>query len=145
MTPEHEALVKASWRRFEPVADEWAIVFYQRLFQLHPDSRTLFATTEMTDQPRKFAGMLGWIVLALDQPDRLVAEVARLGRRHQAYGVRDADYASMGAALLWTLEQAFGVEWTPELQAAWAEAFLLLSWVMRRAALKATVEFPAIA
>ena len=142
MTPEHEALVKASWRRFEPFADDWAAVFYRRLFELHPASRALFPGTEMAAQQRKFVQMLGWIVGALGSPERLVSEIARLARRHQAYGVRDADYASAGAALLWTLEQAFGSEWTSELKAAWTEAFLLLSWVMRRAALKATGEFP---
>ena len=78
----------------------------------------------------------------MGNPEGLVSEVARLGRQHQTYGVRDADYASAGAALLWTLEQAFGHDWTPDLQAAWTEAFLLFSWVMRRAALKATGEFP---
>jgi hemoglobin-like flavoprotein len=67
-----------------------------------------------------------------------------VGQRHQVYGVRDSDYPSAGAALLWTLEQAFGSEWTPELRAAWTEAFLLFSWVMRRAALKATGEFPVL-
>jgi nitric oxide dioxygenase len=144
VTPEHEGLVKASWRRFEPFAEEWAAVFYQRLFELHPASRALFAGTDMPAQQRKFAQMLGWVVQALSSPERLVSEVVRLARRHQAYGVRDRDYASAGAALLWTLEQAFGSEWSAELQAAWTEAFLLFSWVMRRVALKATGEFPAV-
>ncbi len=145
MTPEHEALVRASWRRFEPFADDWATVFYRRLFELHPASRGLFAGAEMAAQQQKFVQMLGWVVGTLGSPERLVSEVARLARRHHAYGVHDSDYSSAGAALLWTLEQAFGPEWTPELRAAWAEAFLLLSWVMRRAALKATGEFPALA
>jgi hemoglobin-like flavoprotein len=144
MTPEHEGLVRASWRRFEPFAEDWAAVFYRRLFELHPASRALFAGAEMPALQRKFGHMLGWMVQSLGNPERLVSEVARLGRRHQVYGVRESDYPSAGAALLWTLEQAFGPEWTPELQAAWAEAFLLFSWVMRRAALKATGEFPAI-
>jgi hemoglobin-like flavoprotein len=84
------------------------------------------------------------MVRSLGNPELLVSEVAQLGQRHQVYGVRDSDYPSAGAALLWTLEQAFGSEWTPELRAAWTEAFLLFSWVMRRAALKATGEFPAL-
>ena len=143
MTPQHEALVRESWRRFEPFAEDWAAIFYRRLFQLHPASRAWFAGTEMLTQRRKFSQMLGWMVHSLGNPERLVSEVARLARRHHAYGVRDSDYPSASAALLWTLEQAFGAEWTPELQAAWAEAVLLFSWVMRRAALKATGEFPA--
>jgi hemoglobin-like flavoprotein len=142
MSPEHEGLVRASWRRFEPFARDWAPVFYSRLFEVHPRSRALFAATDMHLMQNKFGDMLGWMVQSLGNPERLVSEVARLGRQNQTYGVRDADYASAGAALLWTLEQAFGHDWTPDLQAAWTEAFLLFSWVMRRAALKATGEFP---
>ena len=93
---------------------------------------------------QKFGHVLGWMVQSLGNPERLVSEVAQSGQRHQVYGVRDSDYPSAGAALLWTLEQAFGSEWTPELRAAWTEAFLLFSWVMRRAALKATGEFPSL-
>lgn len=145
MTPDGEALVRASWRRFEPFAEEWAALFYARLFEIHPAARVLFTGADLGRQRRKLVQTLGWIVASLDHPERLVSEVARLGRRHAGYGVRDEDYASVGAALLWTLEQAFGPEFTPELRSAWAEAFLLLSWVMRRAAGRATGEFPAIA
>jgi nitric oxide dioxygenase len=48
--------------------------------------------------------------------------------------VKDDDYASIGAALLWLLEQVLGEEFTPELKDAWSEAYLLVASVMRRAA-----------
>lgn len=90
MTPEHEGLVRASWRRFEPFAKDWALVFYRRLFELHPGSRALFSGADMPVLQHKFRHMLGWMVQSLGNPERLVSEVARLGRRHQAYGVRDS-------------------------------------------------------
>ena len=78
--------------------------------------------------------MFGDIVRSLDQPAELVPEVAAPGRRHTHYGVKDPDYESMGAALLWTLEPGLGEAFTPELREAWSEAYLLVATVMRRAA-----------
>lgn len=78
--------------------------------------------------------MLAEIVRVLDRPAELVPEVAGLGHRHVGYGVKNDDYASVGAALLWLLDQVLGEEFTPELREAWSEAYLLVSSIMRRAA-----------
>src|SRR5262249_34652535 len=83
MTPEHARLVRAGWRRFEPFAKDWAVVFYRRLSELHPGSRALFSVADMPVLQHKFGHMLGWMVQSLGNPERLVSEVARLGRRHQ--------------------------------------------------------------
>ena len=53
-----------------------------------------------------------------------------LAKRHVGYGVKAADYAPVGAALLWTLEQGLGEQWTPALAAAWRAAYTLLSEFM---------------
>jgi hypothetical protein len=42
---------------------------------------------------------------------------------------RCARWAS-GAALLWTLEQGLGAEFTPEVKAAWTETYTALAGVM---------------
>jgi hemoglobin-like flavoprotein len=90
--------------------------------------------------------MLAQIVHAIDRPDQLVSSVAALGRRHVHYGVKDADYESVGAALLWTLEQGLDDAFTPEVRAAWAEAYLTVATVMRRAAMREQItgERPAV-
>ena len=54
-----------------------------------------------------------------------------LGRRHAAYGVRDADYDTVGAALLGTLGDAHGAAFDAELRAAWAAAYGLVAGAMR--------------
>src|SRR6516165_10653891 len=43
---------------------------------------------------------------------------------------RPEHYALVGSALLWTLEQGLGDEFTPALRAAWAAAYCALSEVM---------------
>ncbi len=134
MRPETERLVRESWSRFEPVAERSAGFFYEKLFELNPEARRLFARTDMEAQGRKVMQMFAEIVRTLDQPQALISEVADLGRRHVHYGVRDSDYDSVGTALLWTLEQGLGPEFTAEVRNAWTETYLLLSSVLRRAA-----------
>jgi hemoglobin-like flavoprotein len=134
MTAEQLELVRTSWQHFEPTLREAGAQFYERLFALDPAVQRLFAAIDMAEQERKLMAMFAEIVRVLDQPDQLVSDVAALGRRHVHYGVKDGDYESVGAALLWTLEQGLGDAFTAEVQAAWTEAYLLVATVMRRAA-----------
>ncbi len=144
MTPHQIHLVRQSWRRFAPPAPEAAAAFFHRLFELNPECRGVFGDIDLAHQGGKLMRMLHEIVRLLDQPEALIGEVARLGTRHATYGVRDSDYGSVGAALLWTLERELGPAFDEETRSAWAEAYLLVAWVMRRAVGRATGEFPAL-
>ena len=70
------------------------------------------------------------VVKSLDRLDQIVPAVQALGRRHAGYGVREAHYATVGAALLWTLEQGLGAAFTPPVRNAWATAYGILASVM---------------
>ena len=61
----------------------------------------------------------------LEKPDSL--------RRHVRYGVQDAHYETVGAALLWTLERGLGEAFTPAVREAWAETYTVLATVMKGA------------
>ena len=110
MTPEQQALVRESWRQFQPWAGASGFHFYEQLFALDPALERLFADTEIEQQEGKLLAMLGEIVRALDHPVELVPELAGLGRRHVQYGVSDGDYDSVGSALLWSLLHLAGVQ-----------------------------------
>ncbi|MGH7519425.1 MAG: globin family protein [Gemmatimonadales bacterium] len=145
MTPQQIHLVRHSWCRFAPLASGATAAFYERLFELNPGCRSLFGATDLADQGCKLMRMLDEIVHLLDQPEALIGEVVRLGTRHAAYGVRDSDYGSVGAALLWTFERQLGPAFDEETRSAWAEAYLLIARVMWRAVGRATGEFPVVA
>jgi nitric oxide dioxygenase len=49
------------------------------------------------------------------------------------YGVTLEQYATVGTALLWALERGMGSGWTPDVQRAWIELYLLIEGVMKRA------------
>ena len=50
------------------------------------------------------------------------------------YGVKAADYDTVGRALLDTLREGLGPGFTPEVEAAWTKAYVTLSGVMISAA-----------
>ena len=134
MTFEREELVRHTWALLSDRLPALADAFYGRLFDIAPETRSLFHGTDMREQHRKFTTMLAGIVARLDLPEQLVPEVAALGRRHAAYGVADRDYTLVGDALVWALEHELGEAMTPLARLAWLEAYLIMASLMRRGA-----------
>jgi len=133
VTPHQIDLVQASWKQVVPVAETAAQMFYGRLFFLDPSLRHLFLG-DMRDQGRKVMAMLSYTVNGLNRLDVLLPAVRALGRRHATYGVRPEHYFTVGAALLWTLEQGLGAAFTPAVPEAWVAAYGVLADTMRDAA-----------
>lgn len=132
------ALVKTTWAMVEPIADEAATLFYERLFLVDPSLRDLFPT-EMAEQRAKLMKTIGVAVKALDRIETIVPVVRELGRRHLDYRVEEKDYDTVGAALLWTLGAGLGPAFTDEARAAWGETYGLLAETMKAGA-RETVE-----
>jgi hemoglobin-like flavoprotein len=128
------ALVQRSWEQVLPIADQAAQLFYSRLFQLDPSLRPMFAHSDMKEQRKKLMQMITVAVRGLERLHELVPAVQALGRRHVGYGVTDAHYDTVGAALLWTLEQGLGEAFTPETREAWTATYVTLAGVMKGAA-----------
>src|SRR5215207_10191952 len=133
MLPEQHLLVQRSWALAAARGDELARRFYARLFEIDRGAARLFAGLDMAAQHRKFTGMLAAIVGVLDDPDTMVPGLAALGRRHAAYGVHEAHYATVGEALLHALGATLGDALSADARAAWADAHALIGAVMRRA------------
>ena len=129
MTPQQVNEVQASFAKVVPIADRAAALFYGRLFEMAPETRALFRSA-MNRQGRKLMSTLVTIVNSLGDFDALVPVVRDLAKRHVAYGVVPEHYALVGSALLWTLEQGLGEEFSPTLRAAWEAAYSALSEVM---------------
>jgi len=135
MTPEQIALVRESFAKVVPIREQAAALFYDRLFAIDPSTRPLFRG-DMRSQGAKLMAAIGAVVKSLDRLETMLDDLRALARRHDRYGVREAHYASVGAALLWTLEQGLGADFTPQVREAWATAYGLL----RSAMIAATAE-----
>lgn len=129
MTPELVDRVIASFEQVAPQSQALATRFYDTLFRLDPDSRALFHTA-IDQQARKLVDMLAAIVDSLRHPERLQALFRQLGERHAGYGVSEAQYDHVGAALLICLRETLGPGFDEETEAAWASLYAELAETM---------------
>ena len=129
MNPQQIDLVRHSFALVQPIATQAAALFYDNLFQADPSLRALFRG-DMAQQGERLMSMIGAAVGLLDRPDTLVPVLQKLGARHGGYGVVDAHYATVGDALLRTLEQGLGDAFTPDTRAAWASMYGIVSRTM---------------
>ena len=118
ITPEQINLVQQSFRQVEAIRDTAAKLFYAPLREIDPSTAPLFATSDMPVQGHKLMAALAMAVNGLGNPERVIPAVQDMARRHLRYGVVKSQYASVGAALLWTLGQVLGADYTPEAEAA---------------------------
>ena len=136
MTPEQIKLVQDSFEIVKTNAEQAAQLFYNRLFDLNPNLRSMF-NESIQEQGRKLMSVLASAVGSLNNLDKVVPVVQDLGLRHHHYGVTHQDYDTVGQALIWTLEQGLGDKFTEATKAAWLEVYGVLSSVMKEAAAKA--------
>jgi hemoglobin-like flavoprotein len=74
MTPEQAILVKTSWAKVVPIADQAASLFYKRLFELDPTVRSLFKG-DMREQGVKLMQVIAVAVEAVDRLETIMTAV----------------------------------------------------------------------
>ena len=126
MTPEEVALVQTSFARVAPLADEAAQIFYNRLFEIAPQVRSLFPH-DMAEQRHKLMTTLAVVVNGLDKLETILPAASALAKRHVGYGAQPGHYPVVGEALLWTLERGLGDGWNNDVAAAWTAAYTTLA------------------
>lgn len=137
VTPEEVSLVQSSWAKVEPISDTAADLFYGKLFELDSSLKELFPD-DMVEQKKKLMQTLAVCVNGLNDLGEIVPAVQALGKRHNDYKVKEEHYATVGAALLWTLEQGLGEDFTPETKSAWTTVYGVLAGTMKEAAAAVT-------
>lgn len=126
-------LVQDSWQKVAAIAPQAAELFYHNLFTADPSLKPLFKG-EMPEQGKKLMQMIGAAVGKLNDLPTLVPILQGLGKRHAGYGVEDSHYQTVGAALLKTLGQGLGADFTEEVKEAWTSVYTVMADVMVAAA-----------
>jgi len=129
VTPNQIDLVQSSFAKVAPIAETAAGLFYGRLFDIAPEVNPLFRG-DMKEQGRKLMTTLAVVVNGLKTPEIILPAAKALAVKHVGYGVSPEHYVPVGAALIWTLEQGLGDDFSPETRDAWTAAYTLLSGVM---------------
>ena len=132
MTPKQIDLVQTTFRQVVTNVDEAAGRFYAHLFALAPELRPLF-TSNMHHQGDKFLAALAIMIFNLDRewPGGVPPFIQHLGLRHAHHGIPHTAYAVAWQALLQTLAEMLGAQFTPEVEKAWERLFACLTNAMK--------------
>ncbi|MCW5966723.1 MAG: hypothetical protein KIT83_21975, partial [Bryobacterales bacterium] len=101
---------------------EAGLAFYGRLFEVAPGVRPMFPAS-LENQAEKLIKTLKVLVASLERLDTVVPVLRELGRKHVAYGAQPGHYGVVGSTLLWTLREALGEDFTPEVEQDWQHLF----------------------
>ncbi|MGB3612740.1 MAG: globin family protein [Elainellaceae cyanobacterium] len=124
------ALLEQSFEKVKPQASEFAGSFYENLFTDYPAAKPLFAQTNVKEQSKKLLASLVFVVENLRNPGELTGALKGLGARHVKYGALPEHYPLVGNTLLKTFGQYLKSDWTPEVEAAWVDAYGVITEVM---------------
>lgn len=131
ITTRQISLIQDSFAKVEPIADQAAAIFYDKLFEYDPSLRRLFKH-DMREQGRKLMGVLKVAVNGLSNLEALVPTLKTLANRHVSYGVKPEDYTPVGNALLYALKKGLGADFTAEVRQAWIDVYRLVADTMRK-------------
>jgi hemoglobin-like flavoprotein len=133
MTPTQIDLVQDSFRDLGPQLGEASRVFYEELFRMSPDLRTLFPE-DLGRQKEKFTQMMSVVVRNLGRVSAISEDITDLGHRHMAYDIDEESYEVFGEALSRMLDRLFGTRMSPDLRDAWSAAYDMVARVMKESA-----------
>jgi hemoglobin-like flavoprotein len=128
-----QELVRTTFAKLAVMPEVAGALFYERLFAANPTFRPLFKN-DMRIQGVKLMTMLALVVYNLPEPGQILPAIRDLAIRHVEYGVTLADYDTLRDALLGTLEQLLGKEFTPAAREAWTVCYDELADEMKTAA-----------
>lgn len=134
-----EELVLRSWKAMKQDSESIALKFFLRIFEIAPAAKPMFPflrdageDAPLESHPKLKAHAVTVFVMACESATQLrktgdvkvrEATLRRLGATHVKAGVADAHFEVVKTALLDTIEGAVPEMWTPEMKAAWEEAY----------------------
>ncbi len=106
--------------------------FYDILFERYPRAQPLFSASRRKQQEAMLAQALVAVVDHLEDGAWLEQTLGALGKKHVGYGVTREMYDWVGDALIATLSEVLGNDWTPEHTEQWGAAYGAIVSLMLR-------------
>ena len=122
LTTAQIALILDSFNHLQQNVEAASRLFYERLFEIAPEFRPMFRS-DMAGQGMRFMSTLGVIIRLLDDPESLQPHLARLAEGHAAFGVKPEHFQPMGQALIQTMQETLGEDFSEDAAAAWEAAY----------------------
>ncbi len=120
------AIIKATAPVIKEHGEAITTAMYENLFSEHPEAKELFKDAE-PDQYKKLAAMVYAYAANIDNLGALGTGVEKVAKLHVKVNIEPKHYPWVGVALLKAITQVLGEAATPEVMAAWKEAFFFLA------------------
>lgn len=129
LSPESEAVVKATAGVVAANAENITSAFYPHMFEHNPELLRVFnkANQAIGEQPKALAASVVAYAVHLIDPDApdFTPIMNRIAHKHVSLGIKGTDYTIVGRHLMWAIGQVLGDAVTPEIAAAWNEVYWL--------------------
>ncbi|KAJ1408121.1 globin-like protein [Ochromonadaceae sp. CCMP2298] len=103
--------------------------FYNRLFDVHPGSKSLFKTG-MKCQGNALVSMISVAVAELGNAQNVDPALVKLAEVHHKRGVKSVEYGVVGEVLLWALEKVMGASYDAQMNLAWVKVYSRLLMII---------------
>jgi len=123
-----------SYESLLPHMSDLTRAFYDRLFEVRPDTRALFRI-DMELQRQHLAALLAVIVRNLRMLDAIEDSLRELGAQHARVGVRPEHYPVVRDAMLHAFARTVPQAWNSSLEADWRRLLEIISNQMLAGAL----------
>jgi hemoglobin-like flavoprotein len=123
-------LLRSSFALVIERAPDLTARFYDVLFVRYPQSKPLFGRNARAAQENMLAQALAAVIDHVEDATWLSQTLGGLGAKHLDYGVTPEMYDWVGDSLLVTLAEIAGPIWSPELEAAWTDAYNAIRTLM---------------
>ena len=131
LSPESEAVVKATAAVVAEHAVEITSRFYPSMFQAHPELLNLFNQGNQAngEQRQALASAVVAYATQLVAPDApsFTPVMRRIAHKHVSLGIRPEQYTIVGHHLMKAVAEVLGEAVTPEVARAWDEVYWLFS------------------
>ena len=132
--------IKASWAKAEPLGVETiGVILFKHIFaaapgalQLFPfkDVENLYESEDLKFHASKVVKTVGKAVGNIENLEPLFPTLKTYGKNHVEKGVTADMYPVVGQALLDTLKDGLGDDFTQEVKSAWTTLFTIISETM---------------
>lgn len=114
-------LIKDSWNVISKSKKSVRNTFYSLMFEVDPNLESLFRESFLAwdSLPDSFEFMYKH----MENLENVTEEIKRLGLKHKTFGVKPKNFPTGKDALVKTIEQYMGPEYTEEIGSAWAKLF----------------------
>ena len=123
-------LLEQTFNYIKPYGNLFVNSFYENLFKIHPETKSLFADIDPESQKKQFWDCLVLVVENLRQPETLNNVLQGLGATIFTYGALPEHYLQVRDAFITTFKQFLGSQWTTEFEQAWKDAYVTFRELM---------------